>query len=162
MYLCPSTGQEENNDKMAFASVERSGQWFVKVPEQKHLFPSTSRICIWGRLGSVLPYADRGFCSGQGSLRTLQGTESLFLSIQRRLLWSLFYKSQVGLTGRPGELLLVNSYVEARRGEGEEAGTHKNRKITYLVLIIGCLERTIITRSYILSGYYLRVFLKPF
>lgn len=53
MYLCPSTGQEENNDKMAFASVERSGQWFVKVPEQKHRFPSTSRICILGRLGSV-------------------------------------------------------------------------------------------------------------
>lgn len=48
----------------------------------------------------------------------LQGTESLFLSIQQRLLWSLFYKSQVGLTARPGELLLVNSYMEARRGWG--------------------------------------------
>lgn len=40
MYLCPSTGQEENKDKMAFASVERSGQWFVKVPEKSIYFPA--------------------------------------------------------------------------------------------------------------------------
>lgn len=33
-YICaPTTGQGENNDRMTFASVERSGQRFV--PEQK-------------------------------------------------------------------------------------------------------------------------------
>lgn len=126
MYLCLSTGQGEGNDQVIFASVEGSGQWFVKLLEQKHLFPGMSRICLhlW----------QAGDCSAwyKPSLllrfRLPQNAMKYRKPISKhpakpRLLWNLFYKSQAGLTARPRKLLLVNQYTNRRqRGRRDSQG----------------------------------------
>lgn len=120
MYLCLSTGQGEGNGQVTFASMAGSGQWFVKLLEQKHLFPGMS-----SRLGTALPDTNLVFCLGSDSRRMLWGTENLSLSIQQSqdCFGICFINHKRGwLRGQENCYQLTNTRTEGR-GEG---GTPKD------------------------------------